>query len=135
MEQFLNLIRSPLAEQCQRKKNSSFLRVQFVRGDEAEFVVIHFDIPEAAAGWALSIGGLVARPRSLLLDEIRALPAKTLRVTLECAGNGRGQMSPRYPSMPWLEEGVSTAEWTGSTARAMPMVPATFSVPARRLRS
>jgi DMSO/TMAO reductase YedYZ molybdopterin-dependent catalytic subunit len=22
-------------------------------------------------------------------------------------------MSPRYPSMPWLEEGVSTAEWTG----------------------
>ncbi|HYN63012.1 MAG TPA: molybdopterin-dependent oxidoreductase, partial [Candidatus Limnocylindrales bacterium] len=28
-------------------------------------------------------------------------------------GNGRGQTSPRYPSMPWLEEGVSTAEWTG----------------------
>jgi len=34
-------------------------------------------------------------------------------VTLECAGNGRGQLSPRYPSVPWLEEGVSTAEWTG----------------------
>jgi len=32
---------------------------------------------------------------------------------MECAGNGRGQTSPRYPSMPWLEEGVSTAEWTG----------------------
>jgi len=32
---------------------------------------------------------------------------------MECAGNGRGQLSPRYPSVPWLEEGVSTAEWTG----------------------
>jgi DMSO/TMAO reductase YedYZ molybdopterin-dependent catalytic subunit len=32
---------------------------------------------------------------------------------MECAGNGRGQTAPRYPSMPWLEEGVSTAEWTG----------------------
>ena len=41
------------------------------------------------------------------------MPACTLRVTLECAGNGRGQMAPRYPSVPWLEEGVSTAEWTG----------------------
>ncbi|MCC7068628.1 MAG: molybdopterin-dependent oxidoreductase, partial [Burkholderiales bacterium] len=40
-------------------------------------------------------------------------PARTLRVTMECAGNGRGQTSPRYPSMPWVEEGVSTAEWTG----------------------
>ena len=78
------------------------------------YLLIHFDIPEAVAGWSLAIGGRVARPRMLSLDQIRALPAKSLRVTLECAGNGRGQMSPRYPSMPWLEEGVSTAEWTGT---------------------
>jgi DMSO/TMAO reductase YedYZ molybdopterin-dependent catalytic subunit len=79
------------------------------------YLLIHFDIPPGdAAAWRLGIGGLVERPRELGLDAIRALPAKTLRVTLECAGNGRGQMSPRYPSMPWLEEGVSTAEWTGT---------------------
>jgi DMSO/TMAO reductase YedYZ molybdopterin-dependent catalytic subunit len=41
------------------------------------------------------------------------MPSRTMRVTMECAGNGRGQVSPRYPSMPWLEEGVSTADWTG----------------------
>jgi DMSO/TMAO reductase YedYZ molybdopterin-dependent catalytic subunit len=45
------------------------------------------------------------------------MPARTVRVTLECAGNGRGRMSPRYPSVPWLEEGVSTAEWTGVALR------------------
>jgi hypothetical protein len=49
--------------------------------------------------------------------DIRRLPARTLRVTMECAGNGRGLMSPRYPSMPWLYEGVSTAEWTGAPLR------------------
>jgi DMSO/TMAO reductase YedYZ molybdopterin-dependent catalytic subunit len=47
------------------------------------------------------------------MAELRRMRAKTVRVTLECAGNGRGQTAPRYPSMPWLEEGVSTAEWTG----------------------
>ena len=84
------------------------------------YLLIHFDIPPAdAARWRLSIGGLVERPRQLSLDAIRALPSRTLRVTLECAGNGRGQMTPRYPSMPWLEEGVSTAEWTGTPLAAL----------------
>jgi len=79
------------------------------------YLLIHFDIPEGdAAAWKLRVEGLVSRPLELGLAELRRMPAKTLRVTLECAGNGRGQVSPRYPSMPWLEEGVSTAEWTGA---------------------
>jgi len=78
------------------------------------YLLIHFDIPALdAAAWQLRIDGLVKRPRAIGLAELQRLPARTLRVTLECAGNGRGQISPRYPSMPWLEEGVSTAEWTG----------------------
>ena len=78
------------------------------------YLLIHFDIPPADAdAWRLEIGGLVERPTILSLAALRALPARSVAVTLECAGNGRGQMSPRYPSVPWLEEGVSTAEWTG----------------------
>ena len=77
------------------------------------YLLIHFDIPAAAPGWKLRLSGRVERPLELGLDDIKALPSLTRRVTLECAGNGRGQMSPRYPSVPWLEEGVSTAEWTG----------------------
>ena len=80
------------------------------------YLLIHFDIPPADAdAWRLEIGGLVERPATLSLAALRALPAHSVAVTLECAGNGRGQISPRYPSMPWLEEGVSTAEWTGVT--------------------
>ena len=79
------------------------------------FLLIHFDIPAAdAATWKLRVDGLVSKPQTLGLADLRRMRAKTVRVTMECAGNGRGQMSPRYPSMPWLEEGVSTAEWTGA---------------------
>jgi DMSO/TMAO reductase YedYZ molybdopterin-dependent catalytic subunit len=78
------------------------------------YLLIHFDIPAAdAATWQLRIEGLVSRPQAVSLVELQRIPARTVRVTMECAGNGRAQMSPRYPSMPWLEEGVSTAEWTG----------------------
>jgi len=78
------------------------------------YLLVHFDIPAIdEATWRLQIGGLVETALSLALEELKALPAKTLRVTMECAGNGRGQLSPRYPSVPWLEEGVSTADWTG----------------------
>jgi sulfane dehydrogenase subunit SoxC len=77
--------------------------------DGLHYLLIHFDIPAAdPATWRLDVCGLV-----LELQQIMALPAKTLRVTMECAGNGRGQLAPRYPSVPWLEEGVSTADWTG----------------------
>ncbi|HJS78550.1 MAG TPA: sulfite oxidase [Burkholderiales bacterium] len=78
------------------------------------YLLIHFDIPHAdGGGWRLELHGLVRKPCLLSLSELKALPATTLRVTMECAGNGRGQLSPRYPSVPWLEEGVSTADWTG----------------------
>jgi DMSO/TMAO reductase YedYZ molybdopterin-dependent catalytic subunit len=82
------------------------------------YTLSHFDLPRLdPAAFRLAVGGRVARPLALTLDAIRRLPVCTLRVTLECAGNGRGLMSPRYPSMPWLHEGVGTAEWTGTPLR------------------
>jgi DMSO/TMAO reductase YedYZ molybdopterin-dependent catalytic subunit len=79
------------------------------------YLLIHFDIPFVdAATWRLGIGGTVDRPLSLTLDEISARPARTLAVTLECAGNGRALLEPRSQSQPWLREAVGTAEWTGT---------------------
>lgn len=77
------------------------------------YLLIHFDIPADNAVGGLRVDGLVRQPLALPLEALQRLPASTVRMTMECAGNGRAQMSPRYPSMPWLEEGVSTAEWTG----------------------
>ena len=78
------------------------------------YLLIHFDIPEAdEARWQLQFRGFFNKLLSLDVAALKRLPSVTHRVTLECAGNGRGQLSPRYPSVPWLEEGVSTADWTG----------------------
>jgi sulfane dehydrogenase subunit SoxC len=79
------------------------------------YLLIHFDIPHIdERTWRLEIGGGVARPLSLTLENVRARPARTLAVTLECAGNGRALLSPRPLSQPWLMEAVGTAEWTGT---------------------
>lgn len=87
------------------------------------YLLNHFDVPYVTAAdaeaWRLQIGGLVEQPLSLSLAEIKALPAQTVRVTLECAGNGRGRYSPRWPSMPWMSGAVGTAEWTGTPLRAV----------------
>jgi DMSO/TMAO reductase YedYZ molybdopterin-dependent catalytic subunit len=73
------------------------------------YTLSHFDIPSMdASSYRLNVG-----ERELGLAEIKALPQKTVRVTLECAGNGRAGFTPRYPSMPWTHGGVGTAEWTG----------------------
>src|SRR5262245_38812671 len=79
------------------------------------YLLVHFDIPcLEASTWRLSIGGHVARPRDLTLEEIRERPRVTMPVTLECAGNGRARLQPRPLSQPWLVEAVGTAEWTGT---------------------
>lgn len=87
------------------------------------YLLNHFDIPYVtetdAAAWRVEVGGLVENPLALSLAEIEAMPARTLRVTLECAGNGRGRFSPRWPSMPWMSGAVGTAEWTGTPLRAV----------------
>jgi DMSO/TMAO reductase YedYZ molybdopterin-dependent catalytic subunit len=79
------------------------------------YLLIHFDIPRVdPAVWRLEIGGEVERPLTLTLDELEARPARTLAVTMECAGNGRALYEPRPLSQPWLLEAVGTAEWTGT---------------------
>ena len=84
------------------------------------YLLVHFDIPFVAVlDWNLSIGGLVSQPLRLSLEEIRARPARTLAVIMECAGNGRALLSPRSISQPWLLEAISTAEWTGTPLKPL----------------
>ena len=79
------------------------------------YTLSHFDIPALEpARYRLAVGD-----RQWTLEELQALPHRTVRVTMECAGNGRAGFTPRYPSMPWTHGGVSTAEWTGVPLRAV----------------
>ncbi len=84
------------------------------------YLLIHFDIPFLdAAAYELTVGGHVRQPLRLTLDELKARPATTVAVTLECAGNGRSRLAPRPHSQPWVYEAVGTAEWTGTPLRGV----------------
>ena len=78
------------------------------------YLLTHFDIPPVdPLTWRLRVDGSVERPASLSLDDLRAMPATTRVLTMECAGNGRAFLDPRPASQPWLLEAVGTGEWTG----------------------
>jgi DMSO/TMAO reductase YedYZ molybdopterin-dependent catalytic subunit len=82
------------------------------------YLVIHFDIPPAdERTWTVTVDGLVDRPLTLSIEDLRSRPAVTQPVTMECAGNGRALLSPRAASQPWLLEAVGNAEWTGTPLR------------------
>src|SRR6266545_468650 len=84
------------------------------------YVLTHYDIPDVeGAPWRLALGGRVRRPLLLGVDELRSFPTASVRVTMECAGNGRALLTPRPVSQPWLVEAVGTAEWTGVPLRLL----------------
>ena len=79
--------------------------------NERHYVRNHFAVPEHSG--RLAFDGLVRRPITLTLDELRTRPARSLVVTLECAGNGRGFLEPPTRGEQWALGAVGTAEWTG----------------------
>lgn len=84
------------------------------------YLLIHYDIPDVNVDdWRLNVGGQVAHPLSLTLEAIKQRPARTIAVTMECAGNGRALFAPRRISQPWLLEAIGTAEWTGTPLRGI----------------
>jgi DMSO/TMAO reductase YedYZ molybdopterin-dependent catalytic subunit len=81
------------------------------------YVRSHFAAPEPPA--AIAVAGAVRRTRSVSIAELRALEARTLAVTLECAGNGRSFLEPPAPGEQWGLGAVSTARWTGVSLRSL----------------
>jgi DMSO/TMAO reductase YedYZ molybdopterin-dependent catalytic subunit len=78
------------------------------------YVLVHYDIPLIdTAAFRLEVDGCVRRPLRLGPGDLPSFSTETLRVTFECAGNGRALLQPRPVSQPWLVEAVGTADWTG----------------------
>jgi len=78
------------------------------------YVRNHFQIPKVDPSvWRLDVSGLVERPLSLSLHDLRNMRSQTLVVTLECAGNGRSLIDAPIEGEKWELGAVSTAEWTG----------------------
>lgn len=87
----------------------------FITPIEHFYVRCHMPVPQIdASTWALKIGGEVDAPISLPLAEIKKLPAHTITMTLECAGNGRAFFEPALAGIQWEKGAVGTARFTGA---------------------
>jgi DMSO/TMAO reductase YedYZ molybdopterin-dependent catalytic subunit len=73
--------------------------------------------PEAAdrAAWRVRIDGEVATPLELSVGELESrFPQVTLRLQMECGGNGRSFYVPETRGNQWGNGAISCGEWTGA---------------------
>jgi DMSO/TMAO reductase YedYZ molybdopterin-dependent catalytic subunit len=78
------------------------------------YVRSNFDVPALDPNaWRLRVDGAVNGAFEISLDDLRALPSRTLTATLECAGNSRTGLAPLPQGEPWGSGAVSTAGWRG----------------------
>jgi sulfite oxidase len=82
------------------------------------FTRSHAPVPRIdPTDWRLEVDGLVDRPRSFSLEELRGtFPRRSVTATLVCAGLRRDEflsLGPLPGELPWGPEAVSTGEWTG----------------------
>jgi len=82
------------------------------------FVRSHFGAPALDRARRVVVDGLVERPLSLSVDELRGAFAEvTLTAVLQCAGNGRALHRPRVPGIQWVHGAMGQATFTGVRLR------------------
>jgi len=70
------------------------------------YVVSHYPVPTLQAeNHSLEISGLVKKPRTLTLDDLKKRKRKTITATLECGGNGLGA---------GFMGAIGNVKWTGT---------------------
>ena len=68
--------------------------------------------------WTLTIDGLVDRPMTLSIAELRSrFEEVTLALAIECGGNGRAFFRPPARGNQWTYGAVACSEWTGVRLR------------------
>lgn len=78
----------------------------WITPSEDLFAVNHYGTPTVdTSKWKLEISGLVKKPRSFTLDEIKSRKRRNITATLECSGNS---------SSPGFMGAVGNMVWTGT---------------------
>ncbi|MED1470949.1 sulfite oxidase [Bacillus salipaludis] len=74
----------------------------------------HFSYPNFVSSFYwFHVDGSVHYPRMFSLQEIQALPSKTVKTVLECAGNKRGFFKPKVFGEQWQKGAISQGIWKG----------------------
>jgi DMSO/TMAO reductase YedYZ molybdopterin-dependent catalytic subunit len=78
----------------------------WVTPNDKFFSIAHFNRPTIDAGaWKLEIDGLVKKPMTLTLADIRKRPRQEVTFTVECSGN---------TGLPFFNGGIGNARWAGT---------------------
>lgn len=81
----------------------------WITANDDLYVVSHYNMPELKAeNHQLEIAGLVQKPLTLSLADIKARKRKTVTATLECGGNSSG---------PGFMGAIGNIRWTGTSLR------------------
>jgi len=88
---------------------------------EKFFVRNNGQIPDQVAdgdAWVMNIDGEVNSPMQISVGDLKSrFENVTLRMVLECGGNGRSFFSPEARGNQWTNGGAGCAEWTGVRLR------------------
>jgi DMSO/TMAO reductase YedYZ molybdopterin-dependent catalytic subunit len=78
----------------------------WITPNEEFFSIAHYNRPVIdAKKWQLQVTGLVKKPLTLTLDQIKARPRQEVTYTLECSGN---------TGLPFFWGGIGNAKWAGT---------------------
>jgi sulfane dehydrogenase subunit SoxC len=79
---------------------------------EGVFVLAHLGIPRVdPAGWSLTVDGLVGRPATFTLDQLRARPKRMVEAVHHCCG------SPMEPKVPTRR--IANVRWGGAELKPL----------------
>lgn len=85
------------------------------------FVRSHFGPPPheqlSDENWQLRVTGLVDRPLTFTLQELKQFETITITAVVQCSGNGRASYRPKVPGVQWERGAVGNARWTGVRLR------------------
>lgn len=84
------------------------------------FLLQHYDVPAVTdlSEYRLEVKGYVKNPITFTIDEIRSRKQVSMHITMECAGNGRTLMRPRFNHhLPWHLQAFGNYLWTGTPLR------------------
>ncbi|WP_435020160.1 sulfite oxidase [Tundrisphaera sp. TA3] len=87
---------------------------RFLTPNRLFFVRSHFGPPVVGlTPWSLAVDGMVDRPLTLGLDDLKPAAPAAIPAVLQCSGNGRALFRPQPPGVAWERGAVGNAEWGG----------------------
>lgn len=98
--------------------------IQFIESDIIDRKLFyrrnHFSYPTLSySNYCLPINGFVTKPLLFSIQDLLQLPAKTVKVVLECSGDKRSLFEPKVFGEQWEKGAISQGYWKGVPLRIL----------------